>query len=153
MKNRPRDEQDHDALGTFFGAALKGLAAALIFAATLSFIFTAVALGMDDPMKPLGIFALGTLFIGAAVGGIVSGKLYENPAAGLFTGALYVLIVWLISLFFARDGKASPLLTALFYALCLFAAFLGSFLSGRSRGRRQVKNHSPAARRRKARSR
>lgn len=132
MKNRTKDSQE--GLGSFFVSALIGLAVAVGSALLLSLILTAVALGMDDPMKPLGAFALGTLIIGAFAGGISAGIKSGDPAAGLITGALYVVLAWLASLIIGR--KSDPLITALVYALCLAASFAGSFIPTRRRKRR-----------------
>ncbi len=142
MKNRSKDSQE--GLGSFFVSAMTGLAVAVGSALLLSLILTAVALGMDDPMKPLGAFALGTLFIGAFAGGVTAGIKSGDPAVGLITGVMYVLIVWLASLIIGRGSD--PLMSALCYGLCLAAAFSGSFIPTRRRKRRD-----PRKRRRRAR--
>ena len=141
MKNRSQDSQD--GLGSYFAAALIGLAAALISVIVLSLVLTAVALGMDDPMKLLGVFALGTLFAGAFAGGIVSGMRYGDPSVGLLSGAGYCLIMWLAALISGNGG--SVLMSTLVYLICVAAAFFGSLISAR-RGARRM---SPARRRRK----
>lgn len=152
-KNRSRDEQT--SAGGILGAALRGLIAGIAVIIVLSLILTAAALGMDDPSRLLRVFALGTLFVGAVVCGVFAGMSCRDgaAAAGLVGGAAYVLILWLISLFFRgnQSAAASPLWSAVGYAVCLVLSLMGGF-AVRRRGYggsiSQGKNPAAAARRR-----
>lgn len=152
--NRSRDEQNQ--LGGMFGAALKGLFAGVVTIIALSLILTAAALGMDDPSRLLRVFALGSLFIGAAVCGIFAGMSFRDTAAaaGIVGGAAYVLLLWLISLFFRgnQSAAASPVWSAVCYAICIVLALMCGFAVRRRGGEYGVSRKSPAfeARRRAA---
>ncbi len=145
MQKKSRDEQDD--LGVTLISALKGLAAGIITALALSLIFTAVSLGMDDPEKLLGVFALVTLFVGAAAGGLAAGIFERGRTAGILSGAGYVLVVWILSLFFRNGGGLSPVFGAVGYVICVALSFLAGVITGR--GGSSVNRKSPTAARRK----
>lgn len=134
-------------------AALRGLLAGIILAAILALILSGVAVSMDDPSKLLEVFALASLFIGAFADGLFAAKAFPDGglAAGVLGGALYVLLMWLVSLFLrgGATNAASPLMMALGYAGCIAVSALGGLL-GRPRTKHWGDGKmSPAAKARK----
>lgn len=149
LQNRSRDEQE--TFGRLMSASLKGLLSAVGFSLGLSLVFTAILLRLEDPLRPIRIFAVAALLLGAAIGGIVSSGCVNDPAAGAVCGAEYVMLIWLVSLFFRGSAKTplSLLWISVGYAVCVVTAFLcgGLSIRWRSSGRRE---HSPTAARRRA---
>lgn len=148
-----RDEPD--SLGGLFPAAIRGLISGLITSIILALILSAVALAMDDPSSMIGLFALISLFLGAVVNGFTAAKAYPDGrlVAAILSGAIYVLFIWLISLFFRGQAGAteavSPLGMALGYAGCIALAALGGLIARpRTKSYSDVKK-SPSAQLRK----
>lgn len=146
--NIKKDEPD--SLSGLFGAALRGLAAGLVCVIALALILSAAALALEDPMRLLEAFALAALFIGAFVDGFTAARALREGGivVGLTGGALYVLVIWLVSLFFRGGENAaavSPLWLALGYLGCVAIALLGC-IAGRPRAKRvREGSKSPAA--------
>lgn len=142
MQNRSVDGQSE--LPEIIKAAFKGVAfsigAVILFAA----IFTLTAYVMEDPMKFIGVFSLFTLFVGAFVGGMFSGKVGGVYAATLFV-ALYLVLLWVISLFFKGDG-VTPMFRIVVYLICLIISLMSAVLTSK----RKSKRISPSARRKRA---
>lgn len=147
MRKNSKDEQED--IGLFIGAAVRGLAVGLSTALILSLIFTALLLGMEDPERFLAVFAMTTLFIGAAAGGFAAGIFERGRTAGILCGAAYTLVIWCVSLFL-RSGETNLLMSAAGYILCVAVSSLAGIISGRGRS---VNRGPNAARRKKARRR
>ncbi|MBQ8509293.1 MAG: TIGR04086 family membrane protein [Clostridia bacterium] len=154
------DRSSPDELGGLFAGVARGCICGLIVVIALTLILTAVSLSMEDPDRLLRAFALTALFVGAAVSGFASAKFARENGllAGLLGGVLYVLIVWLISVFFRgsadEESVMPPLWMALGYGICLAASLFGGLLG---RGRRMKvgegrKNPAAMARRQLGRS-
>lgn len=146
-------QKDEQELALLPGAALRGLIAGIIASASLWLILTAVSLSMEDPLRLLTAFSLAALFVGALTAGIAAGCRDRGnaPFAGFIAGTLYVLLLWLISLFFrggAGTGSASPLFTAIGYGVCIVLALAGGIVSRPKPMSRSGKNPAASARRR-----
>lgn len=142
LQNRSRDEQN---IGAFISAALKGAALSVTVSLCLAVIFAAVSSALDDPMKFIEAFALFALLFGAAFGGFFAGKL-SSPTAAIISGAFYLLLIWLISLFLRGENAPSPIIQAVIYLLCMLLSFLSGLVSTKFADRKK----SPAARRKRA---
>ncbi len=124
MQNRSRDEQR--TVGGLLVASLKGLFTAILVSFGLLLGFAAISLGLEDPIKPLWIFALASLLCGAAAGGYAAGAFGNDPLSGVICGAEYVMLIWLGALLLRGRVEAplSPLLSAIGYAVCILTALI-----------------------------
>lgn len=107
-------------------ASLKGLLTALLVSFGLLLGFAAISLGLEDPIKPLWIFAFAALLFGAAAGGYVAGVFGNDSLSGVICGTEYVMLIWLGSLLWRGRVEAplSPLLSAIGYAVCILTALI-----------------------------
>ena len=132
---------------------LRGSGIGLIFAALLSFVFTAVALSMEDPNRFISPLSYGALFVGALAAGISAPRDgISRPIASAISGGVYSVAIWLASIPFRQNGDgAMPFwISALLYLGCILVSVIGGsiFSGGRQKISRGKK--SPAAMMRKS---
>ncbi len=133
-------------------AALKGVLLGIALAALLMLVISALLLTATDPEPLIGWLSAATLLIGAFACGISSVRADSSRSAltGFVSGALYVLVMWLISLFF-RGNESEPISSlglAIGYAACVAASFVGGLLARGSNSKRmrpREGKHSPTA--------
>lgn len=105
-----------------------GLAAAMVSA----LIFCGIAMALPDPDAAVGLLAPASMLIGAAVSGIAASVMTGGAGYGAASGAMYTLIIWLVSLFLkdcrAEGGGAAALIGYIAAVALSFAA--GAIVSG-----------------------
>lgn len=144
-----RDYRDESCgIGELLLASLKGTLLGIAVLIGLSLIMTAVSLGLGDPMSALNVLAYAALGIGAFACGMASFKWdsQQSLLTSVIGGAMYVLILWLISLFIPRTGESMPAVwTAVAYAACVIVSLIGGLMAKPRRERFGEGRKSPAA--------
>ncbi len=145
MKNSiAKDEQA--SLGELMKAVLIGTLIGLGTALTLMLILSGAAMLTADPDRWIGPMAAVARLVGAFLCGL-AGRMADRqrcPMTGAVSGALYVLLFWLASLFFKDAASAmAPYTQALWYGGCVILSLLGGFT--RKGKPRYSEAHSPTA--------
>ncbi len=128
--------------------ALKGTVGAVAVMLALAALFSGISLTFGDPDKAVRLFAYAALAVSAllcgAFGMISDGQ--RRIVVPIISGALYVLVLVILSLFVQTEGGSAPMLwRVLAYVLCvLLSAFGGFIVSGRKK-RSQGNTKNPAA--------
>lgn len=128
--------------------SLKAVGLALGVMLVLAALFSGISLAFGDPDGVAAILAYVTLALSAllcGVFGMISDK-ERRIVVPLISGALYVLVLIILSLFVHTDEAGMPiLLRALVYAACVILSFLGGILAGRRRNASGRSTKNPAA--------
>ncbi len=116
-------------------SALKGMVVGVLVTLVLSLIFTAIALAFDDPKSVVDLLSYATLAISALFVGIIAVKSdgEHRVTASLIGGIMYVILLFIISLFMSGEGVPSPILRVLVWALSIGVCILGGAIG---KGRR-----------------
>ncbi len=116
-------------------SALKGMVVGVLVTLVLSLIFTAIALAFDDPKSVVDLLSYAALAISALFVGIIAVKSdgEHRVTASLIGGIMYVILLFIISLFMSGEGVPSPILRAVAWALSIGVCMLGGLMG---KGRR-----------------
>ena len=140
-KRRPTDNTD--LFSVLCKNAAIGTAISLLCAVALMLVGSLVCLRSDDPLKLILPIGLGTLYLSALAGGIVTVRRHGKKA--LLCGALCGLFLFVfflgISLFFRGEGAFSFLVTLLLRLLTILFSILGAFLGQKRTTRRPHRKH------------
>lgn len=135
-------------IGTLLFASLKGALLGIAVLLGMSIIMTAVSLGFADPMSAVNVLSYMALGIGALVCGIAALKwdAEQSLLASVIGGAMYVLILWIVSLFVPRGEVSMPAVwTAVAYAACVIVSLVGGLVARPRRERFGEGRKSPTA--------
>ena len=120
---------------------LKYIISAGIFALSsilFLFVFTFAAYLTSDPLSLVNYFGYGALILSVLVASAISRGLFEGAASTALAGAIFALILFVISLFF-KGGLTLPV------SLLLLAAVpLLSFVGGVLFRKKKTKNNAMA---------
>ena len=107
-------------------SVLKGLLISAAIAVCAVFLFAAVAMKFDDPIKTTPIFGVCAMMTASFFGGLFSAKFYGERGAGVgaLFGVIYILVVALISLVLRAE------ITTTAFAVLAPIAVLVSVLGG-----------------------
>ena len=118
-------------------STIKALLASIIAAAVLIFLFGAIAAKNADPAGLTPIFGMAALIISALVGGISAGRSHRGIIAPIVFAAVYLLLVFGLSIPFGQSRNATA--TLLCYLGSLVSGILGGMLA-KSKGAKKTKN-------------
>ena len=148
INTKPKDESA--GVKELLFASLRGTLIGIAATVLSSLIMTAVALMTKDPESVIGIFALVSLVIGSLLGGIIANKTdtEQRMGASLVSGGVYVIILWLLSLFFRADTPepTSPLITVVGYIGCIAVSLIGGIIARPKQARIKEGKSNAAAR-------
>lgn len=137
-RKKRRTSENSDLFSVLCKNAALGSAVSLLCAVALMFVGSLVCLRSEDPLKLILPIGLGTLYLSALVGGIVTVRRHEKKA--LLCGALCGLFLFVFflgsSLFFRGEGSFSFFLTFLLRLLTILFSILGAFLGQKRSGHR-----------------
>ena len=128
-------------------SGLKGMAVGILLTLVLSLIFSIVALGFGDPRKVSDLLSYITLAMSALGVGItaVRSDSEHRLTSALLGGIMYVLLLFVISMFMSKEGAPSPMLRTVVWALYIGVCILGAWVSKGNRTRGRMPKNSPAA--------
>ena len=142
-RKKRRMSENTDLFSVLCKNAALGTATSLLCALTLMLIGALLCLRSNDPLKLILPIGLGTLYLSALIGGIVTVRKHGKKA--LLCGGLCGLFLFVFffgtSLFFRGEGSFSFLVTLLLRLLTILFSILGAFL-GQKRS-----NHRPPRKR------
>ena len=114
-----------------------GIYAALLV--TVSFVMALIAFGGEDPGGVVGTYALVSLLVAAALGGVVSSRIIGEGGAPRATAAALLFTLFLLAIgMIASGGGLSPgsfMNSGCYLAIAALFAFLGRKKAGRRRKR------------------
>ena len=116
-------------------SSVKALAAAILTASLLLFVFAFVALKADDPMKNIPLFAYITIPVSAAVGGVFCTRSDDKLLCALLFAAEFV-VVMLTAGAVCGELFGNPLFSVISY-LIIFLIPLAIALRSGSSGKRK----------------
>ena len=135
-----RKAQRPQGFAAFMKCVLLALPFTVLLGALLLSACTALLLLFQDPIRYVRIAALPCLYLTAALGGMLTTRLYGRRApilCGLACGALLMLCLGIPALLLAQDTANAPL--ALVMRLLIpFVSLAGALLAARKRKTRPV---------------
>lgn len=136
QKNK-RAAEDGASLPRLFQSAAIGGGAALLCAALMLFLGAMICLRSEDPNQMILPWGLGTLYLSALLGGIISVRRHGGSAllCGSVCGILLLIFFWILSIFFQENDTFSLPISLLLRALTVLFSLLGGYL-GLKRTRR-----------------
>ena len=127
---------------------LKGVIGAVGMMLVFSIVFSGISLAFGDPDKAVTIFAYVSLALSALLCGVF-GMVSDSErriVVPLISGALYALVLIILSLFVRTEGGTVPMLwRVLAYAGCVLLSALGGFAVGRRQKNSGRNTKNPAA--------
>lgn len=140
-------EKNEFVLGSVLVSGALGMAGGILISLLLSLILCGVALTFGDPRSAIDTFAYAVLALGSVCAGVAAMRTDENRSyvSSLIAGVMYVLILFIISLFMRGDGAYSPLLRTVFFALMIGMSMLGGAIGKGKRVRVGGSKNSPSA--------
>lgn len=140
-------DKNEFALGSVLISGVLGMAGGILISLLLSLVFCGVALTFGDPRSVIDIFAYAVLALGSVGAGVIAMRRDENRSyvSSFIAGVMYVLIIFIISLFMRGDGVYSPLLRVVIFALMIGMSMLGGAMAKGRRDRVSGGKNSPSA--------
>lgn len=135
------------SLGSALISGALGMAGGILASLLLSLVFCGVALTFGDPRGAVDTFAYAVLALGSVACGVVAMRTDENRSyvSSLVAGVMYVLVLFIISLFMRGTGTFSPLLRTVIFALMIGMSMLGGAIGKSRRARVVGGKNSPGA--------
>ena len=130
----PRKAQRPQSFAAFLKCVLLALPFTVLLGALLLSACTALLLQLQDPIRYTRIAALPCLYLTAALGGMLTTRLYERRApvlCGLATGLLLMLCLALPVLLWAKDAHTPA--SILWRLLVPMASLAGAVFTARKR--------------------
>ena len=134
-KKRPavKSSTDGDSVRPVFLNALKGCTIGICSAIPLLLAACALAMSTADPAALTGPLSYAVLLVGAFIGGIASTKINgsDGMLCGIMSGALYLLFVFLVSLFLhnAEKEHANFILSLGLRSVTVLSAIIGACMA------------------------
>ncbi len=140
-------EKNEFALGSVLISGMLGMVGGILISLLLSLVFCGMALAFDDPRGAIEVFAYAVLALGSVCAGLVAMRTDEGRSyvSSLIAGVMYVLVLFVISLFMRGDGTYSPLLRTVVFALMVGMSMLGGAIGKGRRERARGGKNSPGA--------
>lgn len=122
-------------------SCLFGVLGAVIMSALLLLVFNYICYTNDDPDKYLGVLGVTALLMAAFSGGFISAKLNRESGlvCGLITGAIFVLLVVLLSFSLQTEGNGMTTKSYLIFALVPVLSAVAGLLGLPSKKKRKKK--------------
>ena len=140
-------EKNEFSLGSVLISGALGMTGGILVSLLISLVFCGVALTFSDPRGAISAFAYAVLALGSICAGVVAMRTDENRSyvSSLIAGVMYVLALFIISLFMRGDGAYSPLLRTLIFVLMIGMSMLGGSIGKGRRTRVRGGKNSPGA--------
>ena len=140
-------EKNEFELASALVSGVLGTAGGLLISLLLSLILCGIALTFGDPRSAIDVFAYAVLALGSAGAGVIAMRRDENRSyvSSLIAGVMYVLILFIISLFMRGDSAYSPLIRTLIFAIMIGMSMLGGAIGKGRRARVRGGKKSPGA--------
>lgn len=134
---RPDENGNSGSIKKIVKSSFFGIIIGLAVGFALMLLFNIIAFGRENPSAFVAPFALASLFSSAFVCGFCSAKNNgrEYILCGIISGTIYVLIIFLISLFIHRAGDTgTKLLPSIITRLIVLASSIaGGFLASKKK--------------------
>lgn len=136
LRRKKHAPKENDLFSTLLRHAAIGTGISLLCGVLLILVGSIVAWRSEDPLTMILPFGLGTLYLSALLGGIVTIRLHGEKAllCGTLCGLLLFVLFWIISLFFQGEASFSVPLSLLLRILSIVFSIIGAFL-----GQKRVK--------------
>lgn len=140
------DTKSELMLGSMLMSGLKGMIFGVLLALVLSLVFTAISLAFGDPRAAADLLSYVVLGASSLCVGIVAVRSDSEHrlTSALIGGIMYVLLLFVISLFMSADGT-SPILRTIVWMLSIGICLLGGVIGRGRRVRVGEGKNSPTA--------